>query len=35
MRGTEKGRCSLRNEEKNVVDTLLDDNVTKRWRKRF
>jgi len=23
MRGTEKGRCSLRNEEENVVDTLL------------
>jgi len=30
MRGAEKGRCSLRKEEENVVDTLLDDNETQR-----
>ena len=35
MRGAEKGRCSLRNEDENVVDTLLDDNETQRWRKWF
>jgi hypothetical protein len=35
MRGAEKGRCSLRNEKENVVDTLLDDNEILRWKKRF
>lgn len=30
MRGAEKGRCSLRSEEENVVDKLLDDNEARR-----
>jgi hypothetical protein len=34
-RGAEKGRCSVRNEEENVVHVFLKRNEMQQWREQF